>query len=788
MASGQVDNTIDAGFFQNGSLGDKVFNDLNHDGKQDAGEPGIAGVTVVLTKQDNTTVTTTTDANGLYSFTQLNPLQTYTVTFTTPPTFFASPSNVTITGANDANDSDPVNGVITGITVQPNVFNNTNDAGFFQCNLVSGITGPLTICANEQALFSATGAGVGATYNWTFGSGTPATATGLAVNPQWATTGEFPITLAVSLNGCTSNYNTTIVITQSVFANAGPDKDICSGSSSTINGSGPAGALYNWAVIAGDPTSIDNGLTSQSVVVSPLVTTVYQLTVTQNGCTRTDQITVFINVNKNPIANAGLNKVVTVNHPIVIGGNPTGIAPLATPNAPLGYIWSATTGLNDATIPNPSATLSTPGNYTYQVIVYSLLSGCSDTSLMQLTVLPGLKLGNCVWYDKNNNGILDAGESPIVNTSVKLYKDDNNDNQPDGAAVATTTTSALGKYNFIDLEPGNYIVGATIPFGYKVVTTNGGDPDNNLDNDNSGVNIVAGEVRSLGVTLAVGDEPATAVDGDDTNGNMTVDFGFTGNSSIGNFVFYDNNRDGIQTTGEVGIAGVVVTLTFPDGTTTATTTAADGSYNFPNLIPGNYSVAFATPVGNIPAPSNVTTAGADDTNDSDPVGGVATVTLGANETNNTIDAGFNNDCTGTIRGNVWHDVDGMTDGIIDSTGTFNTSLVRPRPSALKISLVDVNTNLVVAVTTVSGTGRYSFNDVAPGFYYAVLTTTSGVVGQASPNAKLPVSWYNTGERIGIGPGRDGQINGKTSGFSFGYDCLDNINFGIIYIPTGVGID
>ncbi len=48
----------------NGSVGDFVWNDLNKDGVQDAGEPGIAGVTVRLVNATTNTVvaTTTTDA------------------------------------------------------------------------------------------------------------------------------------------------------------------------------------------------------------------------------------------------------------------------------------------------------------------------------------------------------------------------------------------------------------------------------------------------------------------------------------------------------------------------------------------------------------------------------------------------------------------------------------------------------------------------------------------------------------------------------------------------------
>jgi fimbrial isopeptide formation D2 family protein len=74
------------------SVGDFVWVDTNGDGRQDAGEPGIPGVTLVLTGPDGKPVTdvygnpvppTVTDADGKYTFDNLpvlNDGQTYTVT------------------------------------------------------------------------------------------------------------------------------------------------------------------------------------------------------------------------------------------------------------------------------------------------------------------------------------------------------------------------------------------------------------------------------------------------------------------------------------------------------------------------------------------------------------------------------------------------------------------------------------------------------------------------------------------------------------------------------------
>ncbi len=65
LVSGQNDPTWDAGLFQPAALGDFVWNDLNANGVQDAGEPAIDGVTVKLYKaSDPTTAISTTTTAG----------------------------------------------------------------------------------------------------------------------------------------------------------------------------------------------------------------------------------------------------------------------------------------------------------------------------------------------------------------------------------------------------------------------------------------------------------------------------------------------------------------------------------------------------------------------------------------------------------------------------------------------------------------------------------------------------------------------------------------------------
>ncbi|CAN5862804.1 hypothetical protein BH10CHL1_BH10CHL1_15890 [soil metagenome] len=63
---------------QAGSLGDFVWQDTNGNGIQEAGEPGIPNVTVILTNGNGVTNTTVTNANGIYGFVNL-PAGNYTV-------------------------------------------------------------------------------------------------------------------------------------------------------------------------------------------------------------------------------------------------------------------------------------------------------------------------------------------------------------------------------------------------------------------------------------------------------------------------------------------------------------------------------------------------------------------------------------------------------------------------------------------------------------------------------------------------------------------------------------
>jgi LPXTG-motif cell wall-anchored protein len=103
--------TIDAGVVPVLAVGDYVWEDIDHDGIQDAGEPPVAGVTVTLVKADLSPAVdangvavppVVTDANGHYVFDNLPPGD-YVIIFTNIPTGY----QITTQGAGGGTDSNP---------------------------------------------------------------------------------------------------------------------------------------------------------------------------------------------------------------------------------------------------------------------------------------------------------------------------------------------------------------------------------------------------------------------------------------------------------------------------------------------------------------------------------------------------------------------------------------------------------------------------------------------------------------------------------------------------------
>jgi serine-aspartate repeat-containing protein C/D/E len=92
LVAGENDLTWDAGIYckPSASIGDRVWEDMNFNGIQDAGEAGIKGVTMKLLNAAGAVIaTTTTDANGSYLFSNLDA-GNYKVQVVTPTGYYVT--------------------------------------------------------------------------------------------------------------------------------------------------------------------------------------------------------------------------------------------------------------------------------------------------------------------------------------------------------------------------------------------------------------------------------------------------------------------------------------------------------------------------------------------------------------------------------------------------------------------------------------------------------------------------------------------------------------------------
>lgn len=131
----------------------------------------------------------------------------------------------------------------------------------------------------------------------------------------------------------------------------------------------------------------------------------------------------------------------------------------------------------------------------------------------------------------------------------------------------------------------------------------------------------------------------------DANGcTTTCDFELVPLAAIGDYVWIDEDKDGLQDSNEPPFADVGVKLLDASGAVLdSTTTDAAGFYEFIGLEAGTYAVQFTAAENYSPTKQN---AGANEALDSDVDmnGLVSGITLVAGELNSDIDAGYTKDC------------------------------------------------------------------------------------------------------------------------------------------------
>jgi len=758
---GSLNDYANNGSASLGALGDRVWYDVDADATQDAGEPGIVGVTMTLTwfgpngslgGGDDVTVTQMTGANGSYQFVGL-PAGNYRVvantgdlpagmaqTFDFSGSQSDSTSNRTLTGGLIVNDQDF--GYRGTGSIGDTVWYDINSSGT-QNGTEPGIPG-VTVTLNID--FDRDGT------------------TDVVLNRVTNQTGQY-----LFPNLPFADY--TVVVTppggtNQTFDASGSQTDHTS--SLTLPG-GANNLLQDFGYIGtgsiGDRVWYDQDNDGAQDAAEPGFA----------------GVTVLLDID--------FNQDGTVDHTLTTTTNLTGN--YLFPNLPVGSYT-----VRIPTVPAGTAqTFDSDGTGTANRS--SLVLGSGQNNLLQDFGYRGTgSIGDRVWFDQDQDASQTVGEPGFVGVPVALDIDLNGDAIID--MTLNTVTGANGAYLFSNLPAGNYIVRVTRPAG----TDQSYDASGSQVDDRSALTLAAGannllqdfgyfgrgtigdtvffdingdgimngqDVGIPGVTVQLsadldGDgtadytssmvtnslgrysfpalppgsytitatQPAGTVQTYDASGplnnqsvhvlgvdenNVLQDFGYRGTGSIGDRVWFDADGDGVQDAGEPGFVGVPVALDVDlngDGTyevTLTTTTAANGAYSFNNLPAGNYRVRVTTPPTGTVQTYDASGSQIDSTSN---------VVLAAGANNVLQDFGYRG--TGSIGDRVWFDAD--TDGVQDA----GESGIPNVPVTLALDLDgDGVTDYTTAQNTVGAAGNYLFTNLPPGAYTITATQPVGTV-------------------------------------------------------------
>ncbi|MFJ5304054.1 SdrD B-like domain-containing protein [Streptomyces sp. NPDC088350] len=315
-----------------------------------------------------------------------------------------------------------------------------------------------------------------------------------------------------------------------------------------------------------------------------------------------------------------------------------------------------------------------------------------------------VQIGNRVWYDSDGDGIQDPSEPPVAGVVVTLTDA--------GGKTLTATTDANGEYYIGTKEGLKPDTSYTAAFDYSHINPSAlpGSPT---------LAQLKWTVRRAGSDTAIDSDvdPAgrtTVAVGDPGYVDHAVDAGIVGPvNKLGDYVWYDENGDGIQDKDEKPAPGITVHLVDPSTNKVIGTTTTDthGKYLFDKLADGTYKVCFVRPGGYLWTRQDAGRVGDDSV--VDPATGCSpAVTLGPGHRQDlTLDAGLVRELELTVlktdekthrplHGAVfqlWRDSNG-TPGLQRGGGTRDT-------------LVD---------DCVSGqNGKCSFDHLAIGTYYLV---------------------------------------------------------------------
>lgn len=240
------------------------------------------------------------------------------------------------------------------------------------------------VCVGSIINLAASG---GVVYAWSGPNGYSSTQQNPIRSNATATKAGVYIVTVTDAFGCTATASTTVIVSSLPTATITGLSTICAGSSATLTANG--GGTYLW----------DNGSTSSTRNVTPVVTSTYTVTVTNAaGCAATASKTVSVN----PSPSVSISNV--VNAACGIGGSMK--ANILGGTAPYTRLWS--NGATTATISNLNA-----GTYTVTVTSANGCTAWASANIVNVLLVPpsSLSVTNITPTSAKLNWVAVAGAS-----------------------------------------------------------------------------------------------------------------------------------------------------------------------------------------------------------------------------------------------------------------------------------------------------------------------------------------------------------------------------------------
>lgn len=670
------------------SLSGYVYADGNGNNVRDAGsDPAIAGATVELLDAGTGTViaTTTTDANGQYTFNGLSSAKTYTLREPLPAGYANLSTAVNpglVNGAacvgcvrqtgvsGDAATTDRIAGI--DLSAGNGTLFNFGEA------VVTAISGTVYLDRNDDGDMNAGDAGI---------PGVTVTIVGAGPDGVFGTADDTSVTLTTDADGhyvypdAKAGQNYRIVETQPPGLADGKEHPT---NTITITGLPLAGAtgndfgelastlsgrVYLDANNNGHYDAGDQPIAGVKVSLPAGTLDVFGKPVTE-ATTLPDGSYVFKDL---PAGTYTVTEQIA--QPVVNG------ATTLNGTTTAGTVGGATSGTATpvATVPSAVAGIVLP-------------AGKASVENDFGEILP-VSIGGTVFFDANDDGVQSgAAETGIAGVDVVLSGTDDT-----GAAVSVTVkTDANGHYSFEGLRPGIYTVTEpTQPAG----TANG--------------KTVAGSAGGTATPVTTVPSAISTIDlrvpGTNSTGNNFAEV--PTNASITGKVWLDRDNDGVIDTEETGLPGVTVKLTGTDlagnPVTRETTTGPDGSYAFDELPPGTYVVTEPTqPTGTGNGKTVPGSAGGTATPVTTVPSAISGIVLGVGQHATGND--FGELPLGSIAGKVYSD--NNDNGSVDAgeAGIGGVQVV--------LSGTDDLGHAVNVTVTTDADGNYRFDGLRPGTY------------------------------------------------------------------------